>query len=307
MVLALLVMSVSVLLVTRVMTRTMVQSKLGKVFVDREQAKMLALSGIQVAMSLLDTSDLKKEEEKITHILSVTNVEHSYELSEAADGIEGEIALTIFSETGKIQASALYDSKQKKMTQYFDALKKTFQELDPQENLSESIENFFKERKNTLFDVTELLAIPFFGTKGVEWILSIFTLYNQENQLQPLFFSRHMCHILGFKFPFHNKPQELIKSRKELGKKLKNTINWEKEWNDTLAPLYGKEYTTILPEIRKLLSGKFESTVFSVVSYGTVAQTTQKVCAIIEVKKTAQSRDAEKQHATYTIKRLYWL
>ncbi len=302
MVLALVIMAVTVALIAPLVTRVMVQAQFAKTATLQEQAKVLALSGIQVAQALLAQESAKEDEERES-LIAITQLvkEFTYE--------DGVVQVCISSENSKIQASSLYDSKQKKMTPLFDAFKKNFTELSHADDCVEQCEKFFKERgEYPLYDVTELLAIPWCAKQGLLWVLQVFTLYNPSSTLYPVFFTQEMMQLLGLKLSVVDKQKEMVQKKQEVSKKIKPSMDWQRDWNTLLAPFYGKEYTSISSEIRKILSGKFESIYFSVVSYGTVADVTQSVCAIIERKKLAASQTKEKSSViTYSIKRLYWL
>jgi hypothetical protein len=100
-----------------------------------------------------------------------------------------------------------------------------------------------------------------------------------------------MATILRFK-------RQPVKNVTEFIKKLSDQIDWQQEWDKILGPIYGKEYKAVPDQLKPLLSSQFEPTIFSVVSYATVGEVTQKMYAILQKDRTANH---------YIIKKLYWI
>ena len=320
-VLTLMIISASVILVTRLINRSIGNKRQSRLLLDREKAKMIALGGIEIAisqLSLLDTTTTTTTDQKlITKILENTNRWQNFSLNQAADGIDGELQLYITSESGKINLNTLYNFKDKKFIadNTFDG-KKIVQllaeKLKPtlgDTNFSEILERFLKGHAGPLDDVTELLTLKelkkfhenlFLKPQQKIAVTDLFTVSSPTRELQPLLISASLGSLLGFKTPTQE-TEKLIKERRELAKNYKAPAQWAQDWNKLLAPLYGKEYTSIPQEIRNLLKPKFEESHFSVVSYGKIGIITQKVYAILEKEKTSDD-----QHGRYIIKKLYW-
>ena len=187
---SLMLISVAVMLVTIIYQR-------GSLFVPyintmhkREQAKMLALSGIEIARSQLShlmvqekkeaapqASASEKKEEPETDVqwlfrvlIPSLNRWQTFALKKDIDGINGKIQIAIGAEAGKININRIYDFETHKfigqgakdgkdwqaiMKLLFTKMKK---QLETNENLYEQFEKFLKERQYKLNDATELLT-----------------------------------------------------------------------------------------------------------------------------------------------------
>lgn len=126
-VLTLMIISILIIVVTGVFYNTIAQIAFTKTIVDREKAKVLALSGIQLAVSKLtlpeapekkEESNSKKEVPKeskskqlLKRILPILNRWQVITLQENTEGIDGEIKICITSEDGKINLNQLFDYK----------------------------------------------------------------------------------------------------------------------------------------------------------------------------------------------------
>ncbi len=186
--LTLLLISMSVVLVSLLVNRTVSYQRLSVLDHDREQAKMLALSGVEIALSQMtapveDAQAGAKKEEKtqeksgekeqqkwLSRLLALTNHWQEFKFKEEIDGIEGECTIYISSEQGKFNLNSLYNFKEKKFIKQdsFDAqklLQLIFDKISTSLNAGnpiESLENIFKQHDRPLDDVTELLALKEF-------------------------------------------------------------------------------------------------------------------------------------------------
>lgn len=336
-VLVLTILALCTVLVSQIVNRSISQRSLAKISSDREHAKSLALSGLQIALSKI-TQEKAKSEEKgqadkaapakdntgkwLIQIFTNINYWHTYELKDEVDGINGKIELYISPEQGKINLNQLYD-KAKKQFVTIDKLnaKEIIKWVDEKlqtitkKPVAEKLEKLLKE-KEPILDVTELLNLDEF--KGLSniflpkpedkseqtkkgYIQDVFTVESGNLQLNPWLLSNSILSLIG------GKPRSALtdEQKKELEEKLKNvspTPNWATDWNKYLAPTYGVEWNSINNNIKSLFSTKFDPAVFSVISYGTVNDITQKVLAVIKKDSSAQDKQVK-----FSIKKIYWL
>lgn len=166
-VLTLLLLSISILVITRLVTPTVARYQQSNLFIRQEKARQLALSGIQLVLSYLneprqkDTaskeakgSENTKDEKKIllfTHIFEMLNHWQTISLHEQRDGVEGSIEVYVSNEAGKININGLYDFEKKQWRKQgpFEAIKIVQWLSDHLKdqigniNLAEVLENFF--------------------------------------------------------------------------------------------------------------------------------------------------------------------
>lgn len=161
----------------------------------REQAKALALSGIQIAMSQIGSSGKKEEEKKETpqqpafmammgqntkdiEQLFVTMFPRidqwqTFNLKKDIDGVDGSIKIAVACEDGKINLNAIYDFAKKKFVGegalsgdwkkiMQDLCLRLQKQLGVTTNLFEPFEKFLKQRQYKVNDASELLLIDQF-------------------------------------------------------------------------------------------------------------------------------------------------
>lgn len=315
-VMALFVISLGSILVTSLLQRSIAFDRLHRVLVKKQQARMLALSGIDIARAQL-SNPLEIDKKTIDHNL----VPFLYTgLRQTFDTPQGKIKIYIACEDGKLSLNRTYNFDEKTFISFdktlsaqtilavFDnEIKKRF----GFEHFSQDVEHLFKKRAQPFEDLTELLPSKgdiFYDmdAEGNEYaaLTDILTLAHTEFTVQPLYMSVSLARILQLDM------QELDKNKRlEIIKKLstaKAPINWVAMWKELLEALFKKEYTVLPDGIKKILASKIEVNAFNVISYGTVDDgsgmpITQKLCAYLEKQMTSEKT------VVYTIKRLYWL
>ncbi|MFA5074916.1 MAG: hypothetical protein WC436_02325 [Candidatus Babeliales bacterium] len=153
-----------------------------KYMVSKEQARMLALGGINLAISQLTIEKPKKKEfqEKesdfakattdrqdesvfikkfLKKVLPNLNRWQTFNLTEKNDGFEGEVSFCITCENGKININEAFDFEKQEFKKEYNIL---LQGLHIKNKLAEGeilkkLTEFLKERKKKLDDVSELI------------------------------------------------------------------------------------------------------------------------------------------------------
>ncbi len=323
-VMALFIISLGSVLVTSLLQRAIAFNHLHRALAKQQQARMLALNGLEIARAQLSNPleiDKKTIDQNIVPFL-YTDIKQVFTLTDEKDGIDGNITLYISCEDGKINLNKSYDFQEKKFikldkeqdAQNLLALINTIaQQKFSFDNFSQSIGQLFQKRAKPLEDLTEVIAPKSSGdifyaldSEDTDYVAftDLFTLGGSEFKIQPLYISSSLAQIM------HLGKQKLDKKQRlEIVKKIqafKAPINWPTAWKELLAALFKKEYTVLPDSIKKILASKIEVTTFNVISYGTVDDgagmpVTQKVCAYLEKSMNQQKT------MVYTIKRLYWL
>jgi len=324
-----------------------------KIMIEREKARMLARSGIEIAMSQLSIPDKntqapkatdaketaaekesapeQKEKQKETlfsFIVPRINTWQTFSLKRAVEGMQGEIGVCIMCEEGKLDLNELYDPETGKLTNdalngimnvVFERMQKTVGGTE----LRKSFEKFLKERKTKLDDVTELLTIKEFAawkdtmfynppekgaskqSKASLYLTDIFTVCSGKKTVQPWLLSDSLRGIFEVSRVKDSPLEEKKKAFAELNKSVPAALNWPDGWNKYLKAWYGKEFAALPKGIETLLDTKFEPVIFSVLCYGKVGKTTQKLFAIVERIKTSAEKD--KPVWNVKLKKMYWL
>jgi hypothetical protein len=363
MVLALMVIAVMVALVTMMAQKSSVHMHYMKTMINREKAKNLAWSGVQIAMSQLANAEKNKDKKEtvaletregqskqqqqqkkdpfeeqrrfLSNMLPVLTTWQNFKLTQQQDGVRGQISICIGCEDGKIDLNQFFDFAHKKFSNEGagkDDAKKLFQELftklkDVQggESLFGAFEKFLKDRQNKLHDPSELCAIKefdsfkdklFFVPESVQqrsggrerravYLQDIFTVWSSKKELNPWLLSHSLQVLCGLQ-PVRD--QKL--TSKELEgklKELKQELAFPKDWDRFLAPIFGKKFEQLPQELRKVMSTKFEPHVFSVLSYGTAENVTQKLLVIVERTKAPVADSTGQNVVVFQAKRCYWL
>ncbi|RTL04298.1 hypothetical protein EKK58_10845 [Candidatus Dependentiae bacterium] len=190
-------------IVVYIFNRGMTAIPLIAIALEREKAKMVAFSGVEIARSLIvgpqnqQTKETKKagtqeavakkqdaqsnnQQEKqnpdqqfLQHILPRLGRWSTYELKASVDGVDGQLQLCITCEDGKINLNTIYDfNKHAFMGQnvqvgnwktMLETLLKTVGATTKTADLFPSLEAFLKKQQGPLEDVTQLLLIPAFA------------------------------------------------------------------------------------------------------------------------------------------------
>lgn len=308
---------------------------------QREQAKMLALSGIQVALAQLSYTLEKSEKQKegttqqtsqdapfFAYIFPKMHQWQSFVLKKDIDGIDGTIAIMLASEEGKINLNAVYDFVNKKFVGEGQLVgrdwKKIMQQLLQRvekkmgisKNLFASFEKFMKQRHYKLNDASELFTIDAFDSfephqfydqvpKDMKerplYLFDLFTVYGYGS-LQPWLLSDSVRAVLDMK-RVSNKPfsKEQIEA---ITKKFKPTTSITNDWNSLFQPIYGIAFQRLPKGIDAVFETTFDPKLFSVVSYGKVGNMSIGVYAILErVKRLVK----QKTEYNVLIKKFYWI
>lgn len=308
-----------------------------KIAINKQQAMLLAQSGIEIGMSQLCAPKVppKKEEagkegqkvqskgkddaikDALSVVLPVLNRWQEFKLAEGIEGIDATIKICIMSEQGKIDLNAFYDFDKH---QFIDAQnsKKTMQEicaaLDKAQDTKgtfDTLQKFLKSRQYALNDATELLLVKEFaqfgnvqfydplGAAKKIYLTDLFTVWTGKRSINPWLLSHSMALLMGISLEPGVDTAQYKKRVAQSLKQFKLSNQWQSDWDKTLKSLYGKEYNSIPKSLQPLLSSSFEANVFSILSYATVGGVTQRLFAVIDAPLDGQ-KDA-------IIKKVYWL
>jgi len=371
-VLSLILISLIVAIVTTMANKSRIHIRYIKTMINREKAKMIAWSGVQVAKSQLANMGVvkdvkessqdknknqkdkqkkqngKKKKEKggkrleeakqfITKLFPVINRWQTFKLNKKNDGITGELKICLGCEEGKIDINQFFDFVHKKffgegskkndykkvMQQIFAQIKK----VAGGEDVFSKFEKFLKDRQNKLYDPTELLKIKelerfkenvFYEPSGsvrsntgkpkqTIYLSDIFTLWSFKKELNPWFLSHSLKVLLGLKVEVSGNVGLEEKTLQEKLKQFKLKLAWPDSWKNMLLPLYGKDFDHLPSEVSKVMSTKFEPKVFSVLSYGTVGDVTQKLFVIMERVALPKRKSSGSTSFEFRTKKFYWL
>lgn len=220
--LVLLLISIAMILTTTIYQRGSLFVPFITTMYKREQAKALAESGIQLAMSQLGSPHEapQKEGEKkpepqggffalfgmgsqetkdlFNEIFPVINRWQTFELKKDIDGVDGTIKIAIASEDGKINLNSIYNFKTKKfvgegalkgdwkkvMQSVLDRVQK---QVGSSINLFESFDKFLKQRQYRVNDASELLLAEGFAPFATRLFYEPPSIATKDIQSRPLF------------------------------------------------------------------------------------------------------------------------
>lgn len=344
MILTLMVLALVTVLVTYLFNKGSAHVAYVKAMNERERARMLALSGIEVAMAQLGQEITVEQkgspapaagqqqaeggnetilaQKLINRIVPTLNRWQTFPVTQKIDGIDGSIKICVMSEQGKIDLNQWYDFKKH---DFKEGAKQLLQELlktIKKEELFGEFEKFLKDRQYRLDDATELMKIKGFedfrsrlfyvppmekekeGSMLPVYLTDIFTVWSGKQTLDPWLLSDSVCALLGLQRVQPDDGAARAKLVATAAKNSKESAQWNSDWNKLLLPLYNKDFKALPKGIELILSTKFEPCVFSVLSYGKVGAIEQRVFAILE--STKQFKDNVFTF-TVVIKKLYWI
>ena len=318
-ILAITVIAAIMMLITGVVGQVVVFGRLTSALVDREQARMLALSGVQIAIGQLSQKSEEKKGQSATaleikKIGPFINRWQKFTFSEESDGVDGACEIYLASEQGKVNINALYDFEQRKFIKNDqingEKLLQIIGEKIPQvkDQFTDIVGELLKKRNRPVQDLTELLTdkkfkkiapLLFVSPEQAITIFDLLTLETKNPQIQPWVLSQSLNTVLGLKN--HDKSdKDTFQKLSEQSNTMSDTVPWTQKWDKLLAPMYGKQYSNLVPEVRNLFAQEFETSIFSVVSYGKLGNVMVKLYAILQ-------KIEEKSIVHYCIKKIYWL
>lgn len=257
------------------------------------------------------------------------------------DGLEGTIKLYLACEEGKFNLAAfkqegIAKKDAEKVGEKADQEKKPEADVKKEDKNSKKTEKGALEALDELFkkvhdvsmyeafkrfmtdyhrlpeDPTELLRISYFAklndrlftplnqdSRGL-YIMDLFTFRPHATEsVNPWLLTASAKTLLGIQ------EKKGTSGDAELVKKIKPEMDWETDWDAILAPRYGKKFGAFDPAIQKVFASAFEAKAFSVVSYCTVGNVTQRVYAVLEV--TEPDKDLSPKSVIFKVTKLYWL
>lgn len=292
------------------------------VIIAQQEARQLAISGVQCAIAQLSTAGAEKPAEKPhdkqTAIQSPFLVCNRWQTISLA---AGTITWMIVAEEGKININELFDWQsntwqhpQEPATQEPIKEKRGLYQLLEKVGASLHIERFsllvrqllMTRQRVRLNDLSELLLEPMLAKKVTRlWpdptttepaLFDLCTLYSRTASLNALYLSPSLCTIMGLRIIQQKVPFSVV-AKEGLQAMQATTALQAATWDAGIGKLYAKNYAVIRP-FEKLMTVEKSPTVFSVTSIGRRGAAEQKVFAILEVDKAAEER-------RFVIKKLY--
>lgn len=339
------ILGLAIALVTYMVNNGRAFTPVTKMMIEREQARMLARSGIEIAMSqlsmpdkkedqgakkdaVLEKKDVKQEESLFSYIMPRMNVWQLFPLKQSIEGLQGEIGICVMSENGKLDLNTLYDMSKGELADsansgIIDGLFKGLEKSIDRTELRKAFEEKIKERKRKWDDVSELLTIKGFDAfqdrlfyeppvkdgskekKQTLYLTDVFTLWSGKKTVQPWVFSEGVRNLLDLPSAESMAIEEKKKIIAEIVKTMPESLAWPDGWNKYLKLWYKKDFAALPKGVDSMLDTKFEPTVFSVVCYGKVGKTIQKAFAILERAKASDEKD--RPQINVRMSKFYWI
>jgi hypothetical protein len=290
----------------------------------RDQAHLLAFSGVQLAMSVLASKDYAQEE-YLKQVFPTVNDWHKIELKKDVDGIDGEINFCITCEQGKFNLNKLYDFEKHAFP---ENKRKALVEIFAKTNLLKpdfliELENFLKTKSRPLADISELLESPRLAElfkdqiyyapskehQNKIFLTDLFTVIDTHTKANPLLLSNSVANLMGL-----NSHQDGAARAQSVAAVFKKLHDLQEKPKAGAAPAKSPEIEEIIsdlygvPKIPKLSSeilALFSADIlppmtFSVLVYSTVNLITCKIFAIIQ-------SDNANGGTYFNVVRLYWI
>lgn len=348
--------AISVVLISGVLKQASNFQKNANLMQNKEKARLLALSGIQLALdqiSLVEEEQPSEETAKTNSpqkekgaeqflskwfrgVFPAINKWNSLNLTDAQFGVEGSIKYFISCEQGKIDLNSfanILEKEAKQSAQKAEAVSEEgkTEKLTSQDTTNiksftsvadELVKNKFKvnlietlkEAKKyiPLEDPTQLLKYKSFESAKDNLFLSLdsnptdkkmpitlmdlFTTLPSSGKFNPWLLSYSMATLLDLKRKPDAKLADIIKQ-------FKPKMDWAKDWDKTLAEMYGKQFKSLPAEITNMFSAEFEATAFSVIVYAKVGSITQRLYAIFERENPNK---ISRENIVFKITKIVW-
>jgi hypothetical protein len=193
---SLMILSIILALTQQLLRSVYVSTNFIKTMINREQAEMAALGGVNLAIVQLQNEKAKIDDEKrplastrkegtegggekkdpsdkkksdpskilLQNILPNLNKWQTFDLQETTDGVDGQIKICISSENGKLNINEAFDFKKQEFKKEYETILKALIIKDklPAGEIHNKIVELFKNRKKKLNDISELYEISGF-------------------------------------------------------------------------------------------------------------------------------------------------
>jgi hypothetical protein len=330
-------MTVMTIIVARMLMDLTSFQRLEAILLDREQAKHVALSGIQLAMAQLLASAPPAEEKRseqeekfqksvfeLQKIMQHANRWQKIALTEQNEGISGSCTFYIACERGKINPFVWATQAQKAAKQQpfvaLDTQKKSLEhmiQIALERQLADRLGStsvlkrlmeLLEKRQEPWDDISELLEDEslkklgkvLFLTPTRNWALTdCFSLEHNSFVLQPWALSKSVAILADLTLSNTPPTDDDIK---KIGDTVKQARPAKETWDLVLQTLY---HSLPPQEWYGLLSTRFEADIFSVISYGTYRDIIVKLYAIVQRKHEKGPEGSERSFCI--IKKLYWI
>ena len=326
------IMTLITVITFQLMHNVFVGTNFDKTMINREHAEMLALGGINLAISQLTIreeqknkdQEIKDESQKpnekvfkqfLKRILPHLNRWQVFTLNEKYEGFAGEIKLCITSEDGKININEAFDFEKKEFKQEYKKLLESLSIRGKTANgeILKKLTAFFKKRNKKIDDISQIQEVLpqldiFFYEPPVRTkkqskafqnqrvaLQDLFTICSSNGKIEPLFLSDSVCSIFRLKRPKAYDSEKMKTKFKHLIEKLTpdTTQNTDEHWN-ILKPIYNKTPQG-LDNYKNIFSPKFEPKVYSVLSSGKVDNVEQRLLAIIKKVDISQKENQQEK------------
>jgi len=315
------------LLVTRMMLRLTAYDRLNTVLVRRAQAKLLAWSGVQMALAQImqKMPDSKSEGNelfieqilfKLRKTILMCNRWQKVQLTEEADGVDGTCAFYIACEGGKINVNALYDhtlqttAQNTVLDELGVALQKAVKPWNTSVNVLKRAEVLLEKRGTPLNDVTELFAdeqlkplFPalFLNPESTFSLTDALSIERSGQLLQPWALSGSIESAYDLK-----RTETISEEQWEfLNKAFTQEAAGPGVWEKLFTVLYGENRSQQIQELYPLFNQRFEADLFSVISYGAYTDVIVMLYALIQLRRETGEDGTERTYGN--IKRVYWI
>ncbi len=199
--LTLMIISLCSAMILAVLSRSVAHKSLATISLEKEQAKMVALGGIQIAISELTYTDTTKSAESsakqqagsniikslvgggsgqednkmLLQIFTVLNTWQTFEFTTGSDGFDAKLQIYISCENGKIELNQFFDSEKKLFTKLPNGAesRKILQWIEEKtqqfgiKSVAEPLERLFKKQQIPFVDVTQIMEEPEFKNLNI--------------------------------------------------------------------------------------------------------------------------------------------
>jgi hypothetical protein len=330
---SLMILSIIIILTEQLISSVMVGSSFTQAMIHKEHSKILALGGLNLAIAQLtfekDTEKKTEAPEKtgtdkdkatplqkfVFKLISNLNRLQTFDLDSKIDGVSGQLKICISSEHGKININEAFDFKKQEFKKAYQFLLAGLEIPGkiPAGEFIKRITEFLKKRNKKLYDVSELIGVqgfeqldafynpPKLNAKGNGIpnddlaLQDIFTIWTDEENIDPILLSDSLCAILGLRRPRADDQKKQKDRFNKMAEEFKD--DWGKDWDANWKHLQGiyDNKPKVLSNIKDILVEKFDPKVYSVLSYAKIENVEQRLLSIIKEIEEKQSDQTQKK------------
>jgi hypothetical protein len=294
-------LSLAVVIVTRLANDSVLNNSYVVNSYKRLKAQQLAFSGIDLGRSIIsEKEDDPKKAKQFKEILLKLNRWQNYEIELKDDsGLKCNLKFYLSSEQGKCNINqclkfAKNEKSPKLEPNIWEIIAEPLGKILNAQDLKSATEEWAASRGIPLNDTTDILKFDKFAYFKDKIVLDekmayalddIFTISTNDAKIKPYLLSNSTAKLLKLKNINDFTTEEWQELVNKAAEKFNENISLERDWDELLAPMFGKKISELPTNFLKTCSPKWDPKIFSIIVHVQYDNVFYALYAIISAEK----------------------